>query len=235
MAASGSMSDALDESPHTGAGIRTQRRVVAFMPFVKLPCATPGIGEELVKRFQRVQRQPLATSEQPLRFVLRVMSVDPRSLISEVQDEPQLETRIRVRHRDAARCGYGDRFVKVLMLVTVEDTPVLIGSTTPTAPLVTHVLLSLLCGFFDQAPWRTAKVVDHNVNVGTKPAMPVFQIVPLCIALDEDIDLFPVRRGSARLQTDCASMRSSSFQDVAVATRSAASANPPSMRIGRAP
>lgn len=206
------------------------------MPTVELQRTMLRVAEAVIKRFQCLLRQVLVTLEQPLGILLRLAPVNAPGTALKVEHKPQLNARVRERDVDAVGCGRIESLVEVRMLVAIEDAPILVTRTTKAATLIALVLLALLDGFFDESSRRAVEVVDGDDDLISVFPKPVIDVVGFgAPSLGEDIEA-AVGDPSRRRRAGSPSLRFPSLnQGVAVATRSAASANPPSMRIGRAP
>lgn len=96
------MAYGLDQFPHGATRVRPRSGVVEIVLPVQCLCPCPRGIECCFKLTQRDVCQPLFASQQFLRALLRIMSVNERSLIHEVKYEPQFYTGIRVRDTDVA-------------------------------------------------------------------------------------------------------------------------------------
>ena len=100
-------------------------------------------------------------------------------MIREVEYEPQFDARIREGHAYAVGSRLCDRVLDVIVLVTVEDAPILVTGATATALLFAQVNIALLDGFLDEAEGRTVKLVDVNENSLAVLCEPVVDVVLL--------------------------------------------------------
>lgn len=181
-------------------------------------------------------RQPLLAFKQPLGFVLCVVSVNPGCLIPEVQHEPQFDARVGASDLDVLRLRRFDGIVEFVVLISVEHTPVLIGNATTTVLLIAQVLLSLLDGFLDESQRSAVEFIDGDKSSIPMLPKPVLDVVGFSASsLGEYVEAAVGNRSRRRLAGSPSLRFPSLSQGVAVVTSSAASANPPSMRIGRAP
>jgi hypothetical protein len=100
---------------------------------------------------QRLRRRHLPATQQLIGLTLSISAVDRGTLVPEVQQEPQLDTRIRDRDADVLRCSKLECAADVRMLVDVEHAPVLVVSIAPISPRLAQVGGSPPDGFLDEA------------------------------------------------------------------------------------
>lgn len=127
----------------------------------------------LLQQTERLRCEHLAAAEEILAAVLGDLAIDPGSLILEVQDEPQLETRVGDRKLDVVVATQGDRLSDVRMLVDVEHAPDLVERPTATSAGVPLVALPPLDRSFYELKRAAAERIDRDKYSFAELPMPV--------------------------------------------------------------
>ena len=115
-----------DERPDTGTRIAGRGPAVSLVFLVEV---LGSLCRALVPAFEfseRRRRQILVAVRQSPCATLDRMSINVRRLILEVQNQPELDAWIGECEMDPVAPRKGTSFVKVRMVVAVEDTPGLI-------------------------------------------------------------------------------------------------------------
>lgn len=86
-----------------------------------------------------------------------------------MEDEPQLDTRIRNDDFDIVAGCLVERIVESLVVVPIKDTPHLVVGPTTTLPLFTGLLTLRFNGGVHQCEWFTMDITDGDIH-----AVPVF-------------------------------------------------------------
>lgn len=112
------------------------RRSIPFMLSVELLCSPASIRVPTAKFLGRIWRQHFVAAKKVLRSSLSVSSLEVRGLITEVQNKPQLDTRVRHRDPDTVGCCLLEGALEVWMFIAIEDTPDLVVRPSFAPPLL---------------------------------------------------------------------------------------------------
>src|ERR1700678_802660 len=111
---------------------------------------------------QRLRRRHLPATQQLIGLTLSISAIDRGPLVPEMQQEPQLDTRIRDRDADALRSGQFERAADARMLVDVEHAPVVVVSIASIPPFLAQIAGSLCGGFLDEAERGSVERVNRD-------------------------------------------------------------------------
>jgi len=201
---------------------------------VEVLSSPPRVVESLVQLIGRRRREVLLTTEKLGRPILSGVTVDVGRLILEVDDEPQLDARIRHHDLDSVRTGELDGVCNVGMLINIEHAPN--GGIAPApAPVGLALGLALRCHCtLDESEGRPTTGIDGDKYVVSKKATQRQEVAVLRLrTLHQDENLGPRGILPSPLRPTGSSPRTHRPPEEVM--RSAAAANCCAERIGVAP
>lgn len=95
----------------------------------------------------------------------------------EVQEEPQLDARVRDRDADSVRCGKLKCTADMRMLINVEHAPVLVVRIASITPRLAQVTGPSPDGFLYEAQRRSVELVNRDDDSFTIKPVPMHQCV----------------------------------------------------------
>ena len=184
--------------------------------------------EVILQTRQSLAGEVLPALEQVLGFALCALLRDVRSLVPEVQKEPEFNARIRDREADLVALCHVDRLGHPTVLVDVEYAPILIGQLAPPT-----ILTLLSHSLFDESPRAAVEGVEHDPHTLPVQLEPVPEVLDLrLLPLGEDMQLRATCVASGLGSTGPTPARRA---HCSACTSSAATPKSPSDRMGLAP
>lgn|SRR5215218_366404 len=127
-------------------------------------------------------------------LLLGYIALDIGGLLDEVEEEPKLDARVRNSQVDLVTASQLDRLVESRVLIDIKDAPHLIVRPTATSPSILLVYRLGVGCLLNQRHWSSTKLVDLNVDLIAKSAVPKPQVLLLRYrSLYEDQQLSSVR------------------------------------------
>ncbi len=138
-----------------------------------------GDLESVIQGKQRRLRKSFFAAQVLSRSSLSTGALDVRTLRFKMEEEPELDAGVRDCQTDPLLSGKLDGLFEARMLVNIEDAPDLIvgaAATSALGPLVGRLGSS---GSLNKRHWRSAKIVNLNIDTAAVATVPVSQVLLL--------------------------------------------------------
>ncbi len=138
---------------------------------IQLFCSSCRVAVERVQRSQGVAGEVFAAIEQLPGASLGGFRIDMCCLLFMVQDQPQLDARIRGNHVDFVSLGQLDRLRDARVFIEVEHAPDLVGGPAASLSLIEQFCAARVDSPFDKRHRCAAELV-YNENQVLAPWPP---------------------------------------------------------------